>query len=149
MRNRDPAVIPVLVVEDDSRRQEILEGWIRKGFRPVVAWSAGQAIGVIERDPGHVYGGILLDHDLQERAVSTADEHLSGMDVADRIIRRVSRDVPILVHSINETQGAAMVHRLRAAGFEVWKYPMTELTAEILGSWLDLVREVWEEAAEE
>jgi len=149
MRNRDPSDIPLLVVEDDPRRQEILEGWIQPGFRTVVAWSAGQALGVIERDPGHVYGGILLDHDLQERTVSTADEQLSGMDVADAIIRRVNRDVPILVHSINETQSAVMVHRLKAAGFEVWKYPMTAMTPEILGSWLDIVREAWEDAAEE
>lgn len=57
-------VFRTLIVEDDPERANILQDWLPDNVRPVVVTSAGKAMGVLARDRGNVYAGILLDHDL-------------------------------------------------------------------------------------
>ncbi len=118
-------------------------------LRTVVVASAGRALGVLQRERGSVYAGILLDHDLQEQAATDSDRHLSGNDVVDAIIMNVSKHVPILVHSVNVSQAPVMVGRLESAGFWVTRVPMDKLTKEKLDEWLEEVREIWEDLQEE
>ena len=40
---------------------------------------------MLERDKGHVYGGILLDHDLQLNTITAFGQNLSGSQVVDGI----------------------------------------------------------------
>ena len=132
-------MIRILIVEDDVKREEVLLSWLPESVRPVVASSAGQAIGILRRDSGSIYAGIILDHDLQGRIASEADQFLSGQEVAHAIIETISRRAPILVHSVNQSQGAVLARQLQAAGFEVTKIPMNILNRETFQEWLTKV----------
>jgi CheY-like chemotaxis protein len=131
----------ILIVEDDSRREQRLRSWLPTDVKTVVAPTAGTAIGILRHDPGRVYAGILLDHDLQDRRRAESDKWLSGQDVVEAIVQYMDRQVPILVHSVNAVGRQAMATRLRRAGFEVVIKPMTELTKADLDAWLDEIRE--------
>ncbi len=131
----------ILIIEDNRQREGLLCSWIPPDARVVIARSAGRAIGILERDQGRVYSGIVLDHDLQEKPATEADRFLSGQDLVDRIICNVSRDVPILVHSVNTSQGWIMAVRLQKHGFDVRHIPMNVLTAEAFEEWIWEVRE--------
>ncbi len=63
----------LLIIEDDSDRIQLFQSWVPERVLTVVATSAGRALGILERDPGHVYGGILLDHDLEKQTITEAD----------------------------------------------------------------------------
>ena len=133
--------IKLLIIEDDPVREERLRSWLRHGFSAVTAASAGRAIGILKRDRGSVYSGIVLDHDLEKRIATEADCTLNGNDVVDAIIIHVAKDVPILVHSVNLSQAPVMVARLDRAGFTVERIPMDVLTRKAFGDWLEYVRE--------
>jgi CheY-like chemotaxis protein len=130
----------ILVVEDTDARVDTFREWLPADVRLVHARSAGAAIGVLRRDGGRTYDGIMLDHDLQEQALTSMEEHLSGKDVVRAIIAGVHRDVPVLVHSMNSTGGPAMVDGLRAAHFDVTRVPMVSMTRTRLLDWLEDVR---------
>ena len=53
-----------LLVEDDPDRIARFTAWCPPDARLVVARGGGRALGLLERDPGRVYAGLLLDHDL-------------------------------------------------------------------------------------
>ncbi len=133
----------ILIIEDNTQREKLLRSWTPPDARVVIARSAGRAIGILERDRGRVYSGIVLDHDLQEKTATEADRYLSGQDLVDRIISNVSRDVPILVHSVNAGQGWVMAVRLQKQGFEVTHIPMSVLTAQAFEEWVQQVREAY------
>lgn len=138
------AMIRLLIVEDDAERIDLFRAWLPEDVRLVVASSAGRAIGVLRRDRGTVYAGILLDHDLQMQAIDTAaDGELSGRQVVDTLIECINRDVPILVHSMNRGGARVMVRKLESAGFDVTRLPMADLGRADLLDWLDLVQENW------
>lgn len=126
----------ILIIEDDPNREARLKSWLPADVRAVVAASAGKAIGILRRDSGVVYAGIVLDFDLQLRRGTASDLHLSGRDVALAITEYVSRDVQILVHSENTSKRSLMVHSLRLAGFDVTQVPMHLLTAHRFCAWL-------------
>ena len=107
--------------------------------------SAGSAIGLIRRDRCHVYGGVLLDHDLQQRAMTEDDESLSGSDVALSLIEHFSIDVPILIHSTNVVQVPQIHRQLEGRGFWVTRIPFYSLTEALFLDWLEEAREIWEE----
>ncbi|NDY73837.1 hypothetical protein DO021_18900 [Desulfobacter hydrogenophilus] len=135
----------ILIVEDNLERVNLIKAWLPADARPVVVTSAGKAIGLIRRDKGHVYAGIMLDHDLQEHTVNDVDQLLNGMSVVDTLIHYIPNDVPILVHSVNLTRGPAMVNKLRKFNYWVTRIPMDELTQEQCVEWIDEVRELWED----
>jgi len=134
----------ILIIEDDPAREEKLCSWVPVDMKAVIARSAGTAIGILKRDRGKVYAGIVLDHDLDQRPASETDRFMCGKDVADAIIVNVSKDIPILIHSINESQAPVMQTTLEEAGFAVERIPMDILTRESFNEWLGYVRETCE-----
>jgi hypothetical protein len=140
-------MLRLLIVEDDPVREQTLRTWLPADVRPVVARSAGRAPGILRLDPGRVYAGIVLDHDLQGQVASEADPFLSDQDVVRAIIRYASPEVPVLVHSMNTQGSLRMVHVLAQAGFEVTKIPMEALTQASFLAWLQDVRDGWEDTS--
>jgi CheY-like chemotaxis protein len=138
-------ILRLLIIEDDAKRESTLRSWLPPEVKPVVATSAGQAIGILRRDAGCVYSGILLDHDLQDRVASEADQFLCGQDVVKTIAEFINHRVPILVHSVNASQSAVMARQLQTCGFEVTKIPMKQLTPTLFGQWLSEILEHWRE----
>lgn len=144
-------VFRLLVVEDNPERIQTFRAWLQPYPTPIpIVWarSAGAAIGLIRRDSGYVYGGILLDHDLQLQARTENDRELSGTQVVEVLIQSVSPDVPILVHSVNHRDAPRMVARLSAHGFWVTYAPMDGLTGKSFRDWIDEARSLWDEAME-
>jgi len=137
----------LLLVEDSESREEQIRRWCSSlGLpKPNCATSGGAAIGILRLDSGRTYAGIMLDHDLQERPHGGIDGDLCGQNVVMAIIRHIDKDVPILVHSMNDAGGAAMVRQLEGAGFAVTRVPWVELSLGVFEEWLEEVREGAEE----
>jgi hypothetical protein len=134
------------MIEDNTKRIERIRTWMPEDCLLVVAVSAGKAIGVLSRDSGYVYGGVLLDHDLQEQILTEVDHMMSGSDVLKSLITHLSRDVPILVHSMNPTRAPQLVQRLKGAGFEVTRITFQNLDRETFLKWLEDARYNWADA---
>lgn len=139
----------LLLVEDDKGRADRIRSWLPEDVLVTHCASAGRAIGVLRRDRGAVYAGILLDHDLQGATASAMDETLSGAHVAAEIVRCIDSDVPVLVHSMNMQGARAMYATLEDAGFDVTRIAMVALDREKLSDWLQEARARWRERVEE
>lgn len=146
--------LKILVVEDDERRLGGLQQWTKsiqsKNFhkcRYEVVWAraAGAAIGLLRRDRGRVYAGIMLDHDLVLQEVTERDDLFNGKDVVDAVIEYVDKDVPIFVHSANTTESPKMVKHLEGAGFAVERVAFGELRLNMFQDWLEYVCECSQE----
>jgi CheY-like chemotaxis protein len=135
----------ILIIEDDAERTERICSWLPDYVKPVVVTSAGKAMGLLNRDRGKVYAGIMMDHDLQEQIAAESDRHLSGTDVVESIMRNISKEVPIFIHSGNIQQGPAMASRLEKADYWVTRVPIFKLNKNILLKWIEDVRDWWEE----
>lgn len=138
----------LLIIEDSRHRIEKIRSWLPEDCLFVTATSAGKAIGILQRDHGYVYGAILIDHDLHEQAVTETDLTLSGSDLVESIITHISRNVPILVHSMNPTRAPLVAQRLGRAGFEVTRIPYEELDRASFEAWLSDARGNWEDVQE-
>jgi CheY-like chemotaxis protein len=143
----DDETLRILVVEDDPTRVEVFEAWLQYlhlpcQFRIVWSKSAGSAIGLLERDRGKVYAGIMLDHDLNQQSLSNVDRLFSGKDVTKKIIEVTDTGTPILIHSTNESGGPKMKGTLEGAGFSVELVPFYALDFEQYRDWLSYVCEV-------
>lgn len=143
--------IRILIIEDDNDRLARLKAMLPEWAKPVAALSAGRAIGLLERDSCRknkgmdTYSGILLDHDLVCHAVNYIDSGLDGRDVARSIVQNVTPNVPVLVHSMNFTHSQTMVGWLEGEGFSVTRIPMSLMTKEKMGEWIEEVWTLWEE----
>ena len=142
-------VFRILMVEDDPMRARKLASWIDDLAKLVIVSSPGKAIGLIKRDQGSVYAGIMLDHDLHEQAMTGMDYNLSGKHVVDAVIQHISKNVPILVHSGNIAEAPVMKKKLSQAGFFVTRIPMFQLTKEWLQEWVEEAYEIWEMSNEQ
>ena len=109
--------------------------------RLINARSAGIAIGMLKRDQGEVYQGIMLDFDLQMRPITETDLRMDGDDVVRAINQYVSKSVPILIHSMNRTEPGRVVNELEAHGYFVTRIPMSRLTEGAFLDWVEHVRE--------
>lgn len=132
-----------MLIEDSQHRIDRIRSWLPGGCLLVVAASAGKAIGILQRDRGYVYGAVMLDHDLHEQPATEDDLSLSGSDLVETLITHLSRDVPILIHSMNPTRAPSLVHRLNRAGFDVTRIPFEELDKATFLSWLEDARYNW------
>ena len=134
--------ILILVVEDDERRVTRFRQWADPNVRIVWARSVGKALGILDRDRGEIYQGIMLDHDLEKNAVVPIDLAFDGRKVVDAIIDCVSNFVPILVHSANKRFGPVMANTLREKNFHVTQIPMGSLTKSQFNEWIEYAREL-------
>jgi hypothetical protein len=135
----------LLLVEDCRHR----EAWFRANLparapRLVVCPNGGRALGLLRRNTASAPVGILLDHDLTDRADRLLGPAVNGMAVADAVIRFVHRDVPVLVHSSNRDRGPEMATRLRAAGFDVTRIAFPSMTSRQLQLWVAEAQELVE-----
>ena len=138
----------LLLIEDNKERIETFQSWLPEDTILVVATSGGQAMGVLKRvEPGD-YAGLMLDHDLREQLKIVDEFALSGSDMVDLIIKRLDRDVGILIHSQNPGGASSMLKKLNQAGFWVIRVPMHQLTQETFREWVQDLREMWLEQAE-
>jgi len=135
----------LLLVEDDIGRVRDFRAWLPPWAKLVWAQSAGSAIGLIRRDRGYVYGGVLLDHDLCQRAMTADDESLSGTDVALALVQHFSIDIPILIHSTNQVQVPRVIRQLEDKGFWVTRIPFYHMTEEAFLTWLQEAHGLWED----
>ncbi|MBF0231787.1 MAG: hypothetical protein HQK65_01940 [Desulfamplus sp.] len=151
MRDK-PQGFRILLIEDNIKRINIFKQWVGRYTLLSIVSSAGAAMGMLRRDNnnrnGRVYSGILLDHDLQEQAITVSDLSLSSTNLIDLIIENIENNVPILMHSMNEVQSITMKKRLEAAGFEVTQIPMQKLEKQAFDDWLKYCYELWEEIEE-
>ena len=138
-------LLRLLLVEDNKAREEQFRLWLPSDVTMVWAKCAGSAIGVLERDRGRVYAGLMLDHDLQMQR----QDKFTGLHVAKKVVEVIERDVPILVHSMNDRGGPEMVKTLDGAGFDVTRWPWAEMRREKFAAWLEEVREEFEAWADE
>ncbi|NKI33901.1 hypothetical protein HFP89_01820 [Wenzhouxiangella sp. XN79A] len=143
-RRIEPDVCRLLVVEDCDERISRFREWILPPFRPTFVRSAGRALKVLELDGDRTFAGILLDHDLDQSVAMALEQQLSGLQVVERLVHRVDRDVPILIHSVNPPGARRMARCLLDHGFDVTRIPFDALTRARLRRWLEVVREEWE-----
>ena len=145
-----PAATPferfrLLLIEDDAGREQQLRAWLPPGVLLRWAQSAGTAMGVIRRDAGHVWSGVMLDHDLAQRARTDDDASLSGTDVALALMEHFSVDIPVLVHSTNQVQAPRVVRQLEQKGFWVTHIPYYHMTERAFTDWVEEARAIWED----
>jgi len=141
-----PRFCRVLMIEDDEVRIERITAWLPPDLRLVVTRSGGRAMRTLQLDMPATYAGIMLDHDLQQQIVADAESSLSSSNLIDVIIRKINRDVPVLVHSMNVSRGPVLVERLRNAGFYTSYVPFEQLTKQGFLNWIEYVRELWEDS---
>jgi len=91
------AICRLLIVEDNIFRVDAFQQWCPVSVRIVWVKSAGVASGILQRDRGTVYSGILLDYDLLEQTIPATDNYLCGQQVVQAIIANISNSVTILV----------------------------------------------------
>ena len=151
------AFMRVLIVEDDEPRVLFLERAFRAAevrwreelgdeapeIRHVWARAATAAIGVLNRDSGRVYAGVLLDRDLNNQNLTSMDRHKTGEHVVEVVVQQLEEDIPVLVHSTNQSGGPRMAGRLERAGFSVSFVPFYNLTERRMAEWLDEALEAW------
>ena len=139
--DKDPPFFRLLLIEDSPERWN----WFLEHTPDNVklsTFSSGQvAIGVINRITPEFqeYSGLLLDCDLDEH--SPTGDYYSGVDIAFKIVERIPRSTPILLHSHSREGAARMLIVLKSNGFEVSQIPFRELTPEVYADWLKKVEE--------
>lgn len=137
-------MLRILLVEDDPERIALFTAWSPLDVRLVVARGGGRALGLLERDPGRVYAGLMLDHDLPGQAVNDIERNVTGTQVSHCIQRYVLPDVPVLIHSMNPAGARRMAGFLTTAGFDVTVIPMAKMDECCFLAWLDTVRSIHE-----
>ena len=138
----------LLLIEDDTDRIALFRQWVVKTpFVLVEATSGGQAMGVVNRG-GEGVAGIMLDHDLNTSPKTEQDQITSGSNVVAAIMKHIPKTVPILVHSMNVTQGEKMFRRLQGSGFSATRIRMAVLDEPRFLRWLEDVSESWEDRNE-
>jgi len=147
MKNRTDR-FRILLIEDNVDRVNLFKQWLCEEGLLTVASSVGKAMGMLLRDKGRVYSGILLDHDLQEQVITDSDLYLSSTNLVDLIIENIEKDVPILMHSMNSVQTVPMKKKLESAGFEVTQNPMADFTKLSFNEWQSLCYELWMDSLE-
>ncbi len=133
----------VLIIEDNAERIACFRAWKPGDVHFVLATSPGPALGIIRRDRGLIYAGVMLDHDLVEQSICASEIEFSGTQVTTSIIENFSYEIPILIHSMNDAKASAMAKRLISADFSVTRVPMAVLSEQRLHEWLNEVRENW------
>lgn len=133
-------MLRILMVEDSDWRIDQFRKWAPADVRLVETRCGGRAIGTIRRSRRDDWAGIMLDHDLNEQAVSNAHGDVDGRAVVQAIISSVDPATPVLIHSMNNKGADAMKNALENAGFFVLKIRMMDMTQALFMEWLEEVR---------
>ena len=136
-----PKKLRILIVDDETERRATLARYIGSSATVVECESAGGAIGLLRRDCGAVYCGIMLDYDLGGRKGASGGPFLSGEDVADALCQYIDRSVRVFIHSNAKSHTPALANRLRQAGFEVERVSFDDTTESIVREWVDEIVE--------
>lgn len=134
----------ILLVEDDIRRHKQIAEWMPEDVHLIWCQNGEAALGVINRATRDEFAGVMLDNDLDKRQYVETTKKKTGADVARQMAERISRDTPVLVHSMSVDREEIM-NRLRAEGFPVTQVPYSDLSRQKLNAWVDEVREDREE----
>ena len=137
-------MIRLLIIEDSEERIGLFRQWMPADIQALFVRSAGRAVRVLELDRGAVYAGICLDHDLNEQMLVREEREVNGVEVVRRLVRHISRDVPILVHSMNFGGATSMTRMLMAQGFSVTRIPFKNMHEGVFIDWIDEVRAEWQ-----
>jgi CheY-like chemotaxis protein len=130
----------ILLVEDDVERRDEIASWMPCDVRLIWCQNGEAAVGVLTRSGKHDFAAVMLDNDLDKRPYVATATKLKGVDVARKMTERLSRDTPVLVHSMSVTREDIM-KLLRAEAFPVTQLPYCDLTRENLNAWVEEVRE--------
>lgn len=133
-------LLRILAIEDDPDRMKMFMKWAPADVKFVWAKSGGQARGVIDRDRGAVYQGIILDHDLDKNPRNESDTAIDGTQLTRDIVEKM-RPMPVLIHSMNPHHVPSMATRLSRKGFTALVVPFADLTEDQFVEWVDWVRE--------
>ncbi len=133
----------LLIIEDNLERIALFKTWKPDDIHFVFATSPGSALGLIKRDKGLIYGGVCLDHDLQEQQVCESEESFSGTQIAAALIKNFSYEIPVLIHSMNDNRASGMAQALTKADFSVTRIPFIHLNQQRFSNWLVDVKENW------
>ena len=143
MNHNQKKYLRLLIIEDNPQRIALFNQWMPTDIKPVFAKSAGRAIGLLQRDCGRVYAGIMLDCDLHEQPVLESERWLTTNNFIPLVVDSICRDTPVLVHSMNVHRAPPLVRELENAGFWVTRIPMADLTRDLFEDWLEDVRDIW------
>ena len=124
---------PILLVENSPARIAVFEEWVPEGFRLVPVTTGNVALGVLRRDAGSVYAGVMLDFDLDK---VSGCEMRTGRTAAEAVIRYVDKGVPILIHSMNPAGASEMRTLLSEAGFDTTRVPFSKLSERRFLEWV-------------
>ncbi len=144
---KNEKIYKMLIIEDDPERLDTIRSWLPAQVKPLVVSSPGTAMGILKRDKGLVYVGIMLDHDLIEQKTSI-DRFFSGTHLIDLIIANTNTETPILIHSMNHEKAPVMAQQLGDAYFDVERIPFKYLSAEKFNDWLSEAMENFDENTE-
>ena len=134
----------VLLVEDDVNRHRFIQGWLPEDITLVWCQNGEAALGLLDRAGRTEYAAVMLDRDLDKSVYVQTAKRMSGTDVAARMAERISRQTPVLVHSMSVDR-EELLATLRANEFPVIQIPFCDLTRENLNAWIAEVREDFED----
>lgn len=144
--NRVPLKPRILLIEDDPDRIFTFRSWLSEtDFVLIEASSGGRAAGILRKGMTEGIAGVCLDNDLEKQPMTETDLRLSGTTLIGAIVESIPRCVPILIHSMNAQKPAGMERSLKSAGFSVTRIRMAALTRDSFLTWLQDVRDAWED----
>ncbi len=143
LRLSHDAPLRILLVENSAGRIQKFTRWLPEDtdvvLRPVRLGNV--AIEMLRRDQPRDWMGVMLDYDLNLFDRSTA--YRCGGDVAQMMLMRTDREIPVLVHSMNPAGAVFMFGLLTGAGFDsVTRIPYEMLTREAFLGWINRCRDV-------
>ncbi len=143
LRTSHDSPLRILLVENSSRRIQTFTRWLPDDsdvvLRPVRIGNI--AIEMLRRDRPRDWMGVMLDYDLNLFDKSAV--YRCGGDVAQTMLARTDREIPVLVHSMNPAGAAFMCELLVGAGFDnVTCIPFEDVTRRDFLEWIDRCREV-------
>ncbi len=139
----------IWLIEDNPVRIEMFRQWLLDTpFQLVSASSGGQALGLVRFGAAGL-AAICLDFDLNTNTHAQGEEHVNGAAIANAIVQKIPKHIPILIHSMSPTGAPRMHHRLMNEGFSATRITFENLNKNKFLSWLEEVKDNWDWEEEE
>ena len=134
----------IWLIEDNPVRIEMFRQWIEgTPFLLVSASSGGQALGLV-RHGGESLAGICLDFDLNMATHAEGEAHVNGAAIANAIVQKIPRHIPVLIHSMNVAGAPRMLHQLTSEGFSATRITFENLSKGKFLDWLQEAHDNWD-----